>query len=270
MKYKKNLFFALSGLCFLWGCGEKSDGAAEMEEYAMRAMVLTDPSGGLYFVDESGGLFTANVPETITDMDGKEISAENLGAGDTVEMYGNGIMLESYPGQYPGVTRVTLVDDGTEADALPYQYLIDEIYREPDPAEPPSMNLEYTDGSISTAVILLPGSYEWSYADENGEEQRVAACGPHILECEEISKVELDSPSDLRLLPSKEMESVTVARWPSQLRNGDESAGKEQGEAVEAAYENDAWVIRGVEPDYVYLITAFWKEGYVEFGFLAE
>ena len=69
----------------------------------MKAMVLRDPSGDLYFVDEKGGLFTASLPETIAGPDGESLSPEELEAGDTVELYGDGIMLESYPGQYQGV-----------------------------------------------------------------------------------------------------------------------------------------------------------------------
>lgn len=37
---------------------------------------------------------------------GKLISDDVLENGDKVKIYGDGIMLESFPGQYPGVTKI--------------------------------------------------------------------------------------------------------------------------------------------------------------------
>ncbi|MBV4307885.1 hypothetical protein KSZ74_23130, partial [Parabacteroides distasonis] len=76
-------------------------------------------------------------PEEFTNADGEMLEESDLSAGDLVEIYGNGIMLESYPGQYPGVSRMVLVQEGTEEDASQYQELIDQVYAEPDPSELP-------------------------------------------------------------------------------------------------------------------------------------
>ena len=47
------------------------------------------------FVDlNNGTIFSADIP------------AEVLENGDKVKIYGDGIMLESFPGQYPGVTKI--------------------------------------------------------------------------------------------------------------------------------------------------------------------
>ena len=35
---------------------------------------------------------------------------EALVAGNIVQVTGNGIMLESYPGQYPGITKVEVIE----------------------------------------------------------------------------------------------------------------------------------------------------------------
>ena len=308
---KKITLLGLACSCILWGCGSDGAGTAEgaagdgsteiargetdvtadggvaddgsvgtsggeenqgAESFVTRAMVLRDPSGGLYFVGtDNGSFFTATMPEKITGLDGSQITEEDLGAGDVVDITGNGIMLESYPGQYPGIMEITVVSDGTEEDAQQYQELIDGIYTEPDPAEPPSMNVEYETELAVTALMLPRGNYEWNYVDENGEGQGTVACGNHILESEELNEAVLDGPTDLRLQPSVEMESVEVTRWPDSVwitaRENKNAAEAGEGEAVEAVQEDGVWTIKGAEPGYVYLITAHWTEGYVEFGF---
>ena len=240
------------------------------QEPAMKAMVLRDPSGDLYFVDEKGGLFTASLPETIAGPDGESLSPEELEAGDTVELYGDGIMLESYPGQYQGVTKAVRIREGTEADAEPYRRLLEEIYTEPDPSEIPSMNLEYTEGELVTSAVLTSGNYEWTYVDENGEGHGVVACGAHILEWKDLTEIRLEGPADLKLLPSREMESAEVLRWPASARDLKDIAQAGPGAAAEVVRQEGEWVIPGAEPGYVYLVTGNWPEGYVEFGFLTE
>ena len=53
-------------------------------------------------------LFSAQtIPaEGIYNKKGKLISDDVLENGDKVKIYGDGIMLESFPGQYPGVTKI--------------------------------------------------------------------------------------------------------------------------------------------------------------------
>ena len=256
----------LSG-CLLWGCGTGHTGADLPEESAMEAMVLTDPSGNLYFVDDQGGLFTADIPEIMTDPEGQEVSADTLSAGDRVELYGDGMMQESYPGMYPGVTRLVLVREGTPEDAAGYQHLIQEIYEETDPSEPPSMNLEYIEGEIATAVILTAGSYEWNYTDAQGEGQSVIACGPHVLEWKGLGEVQLSGPAELRLYSAIEMESVSVSRWPAAYRELEDKTQADPGEPVEAVPGETGWVIPEAEPGYVYQVTVRWPQGYGDFGF---
>ena len=49
------------------------------------------------------------MPDTILDENGKQITWQELKRGNLLDIYGDGIMLESYPGQYPGVTRIKVV-----------------------------------------------------------------------------------------------------------------------------------------------------------------
>ena len=67
------------------------------------------------------------------------------------------------------------------------------------------------------------------------------------------------------------MESVEITRWPEAdwvtARENKNAADIGEGETVEAVQEDGVWTIKGAESGYVYLITAHWPEGYVEFGF---
>lgn len=294
MTVKKLLFLLLAGVFLLYGCGsgnhandtpseedsgKTADGSMSAEPgngggsddaaEAICAMVLVDPGGNRYFIDVNAGtFFTAPIPEEFTNADGEMLEESDLSAGDLVEIYGNGIMLESYPGQYPGVSRMVLVQEGTEEDASQYQELIDQVYAEPDPSELPVMSVEYTTKLAVTSMLLSSGNYEWAYSDENGETQHVAACGSHILEWEELADARLEEPADLRLLPSGDMKSVEITRWPVSAWEAHDSSAA--GEKVEAAEEEGSYVIKAAEPGYVYLIVGHWTEGYVEFGFYTQ
>ena len=42
------------------------------------------------------------------------------------------------------ITKMKVVEEGKPSDADAYQDIVDEIYQEPDPSEPPSLNVGYT------------------------------------------------------------------------------------------------------------------------------
>lgn len=130
------------------------------------------------------------------------------------------------------------------------------------------MSVEYTTKLAVTSMLLSSGNYEWAYSDENGETQHVAACGSHILEWEELADARLEEPADLRLLPSGDMKSVEITRWPVSAWEAHDSSAA--GEKVEAAEEEGSYVIKAAEPGYVYLVVGHWTEGYVEFGFYTQ
>ena len=76
----------------------------------IEAMYIPAGEDGHLMVGEgTGNVFTVTMPENIQDKTGKKISEDDLNRGDIVAIYGDGIMLESYPGQYPGVTKIKVV-----------------------------------------------------------------------------------------------------------------------------------------------------------------
>lgn len=239
-------------------------------EAPLRAMYLTDKIGEYLFIGtENGTLFVAPVPEELYGMDGNQLTADQLSVGTVVDIYGNNMMLESYPGQYPGVSKMVVVKEGTEADTEPYQYLIDEIYTEPDPSQPPFMDLEYQNEQANVVVILSQGGYSWSYTDENGETQNVVADSAHILAWEQLVDVTLKEPADMKLSPSQPLKDVEVTRWPAEAR-GTEIGDMPEGETVEVTEEDGSFRIKEVEPGYVYLVKGIWENGEAEFGFYTK
>lgn len=239
-------------------------------EGALQAMYLTDKIGGYLFVGtENGTLFVAPIPEELYGTDGGKLTADQLSVGTVVDIYGNNMMLESYPGQYPGVSKMVVVKEGTKADTEPYQYLIDEIYTEPDPSQPPFMDLEYQNGQANVTVILSQGGYSWSYTDKNGETQSVVADSSHILAWEQLVDVTVQEPVDLKLAPSLPLKDVEVTRWPVDAR-GTEGGDVPEGEAVEVVKEDGSFHIKETEPGYVYLVKGIWENGEAEFGFYTK
>ena len=93
---KRRLFLAAAALSvfLVGGCQSRGE-----EEKPIEAMYIEKGDDFQIFVDTSTDvLFDAYIPE----------GTEELTTGDLVKIYGDGIMLESYPGQYPGVTRIVV------------------------------------------------------------------------------------------------------------------------------------------------------------------
>ena len=125
--------------------------------------------GHLMVGEETGNVFTVTMPDNIQDKNGKKISEEDLNRGDIVAIYGDGIMLESYPGQYPGVTKIKVVKEGKASDADQYQDILDEFWPEKDPGELPYLNIGYRASYGEVSAAATRGGYSWSYADKDAQ-----------------------------------------------------------------------------------------------------
>ena len=101
-----------------------ADGASEAAhgDVVSTAMVAYANGDQVLFVDQETQ--TPYIPTEIDDatiiVDGQQTDEEALVAGNIVQVTGNGIMLESYPGQYPGITKVEVIETGSPADAEQY------------------------------------------------------------------------------------------------------------------------------------------------------
>ena len=231
----------LFGMVLFLGCRNQKLSEGEMP---IEAMYIQKGEDFQIFVDSYGSPFYANIPE----------GTESLQSGDLVEIYGDNIMLESYPGQYPGVTKIVLKQHGTEEDTKQYAELIAELYQEPNPAELPILNLEYTTELARVGAVTELGSYEWSYTGENGEQKTDLVDMAPITEWETLNDIKLTSPTDVTLLFSKTPDSVEVVRFPEK-------------EKVTVTTEEGRFVLKDLEKEGIYQVLAFYPNGTVEFGF---
>lgn len=221
------------------------------------------------FIGEESGVFTIHFPEEIYDIHGKKITKEQLAKGNIVKIYGNGIMAESYPGQYNGVTKLEVIEEGTPSDVDQYADIVDQFYQEPDPSQPPTLNVEYTTDLAAVTVMVNRGGYEWIYMDKDGLSNAEVADSAHVLQWGELlADLRLQEPADVTLSFSEEPQEVNAVRYDSAL------AGTEQenpeGENVTVEEKEGEFVLPGVTAGYIYEITGIWENGRATYGFITE
>ena len=106
MKKKSRMIGVLlaSVLILGTGCGKKENTTKEKEEIpTVEGVYLTygEEQEFYIFADiKNETLFEAEIPDgKLFDKNGEKISKENLQAGDTIEIYGNGAVTQSLPPQ---------------------------------------------------------------------------------------------------------------------------------------------------------------------------
>ena len=228
--------------------GAEGEGA-EMDEFVSTAMVVTLGNGELLFVDQDTETpYYPTLPE----------NAPELAAGNVVRVSGNGIMLESYPAQYPGITSIELASEGAPADAEKYAGLVAEVWPEKDPAEPPYASLEYATELAVVTIAPVTCGYTWSF-EEGGETQAVVADAPAptSLEASELPDARVEGPTNATLSFDVPATSVSVLRW-SESAEGLLA----EGEVVDVADGSFA-----IEPGFRYAVRASFANGLATFLF---
>ena len=178
----------------LVGCQESSSAKP------IEAMYIPAGEDGHLMVGEgTGNVFTVTMPDNIQDKNGKKISEEDLNRGDIVAIYGDEIMLESYPGQYPGVTKIKVVKEGKASDADQYQDILDEFWPEKDPGELPYLNIGYCASYGEVSAAATRGGYSWSYADKDGVEQNKTADSAAVTQWPDLPVMNVDGTTDMEL-----------------------------------------------------------------------
>lgn len=159
-----------------------ADGASEATQgdIVSTAMVAYANGDQVLFVDQETQ--TPYIPTEIDDatiiVDGQQTDEGGLGRrANIVQVTGNGIMLESYPGQYPGITKVEVVETGSPADAEQYADIVDTVFAAPDQSQVPVGSLSYKTDQADTSVVLNPYEFDWQWQTEDGQTSIVPGCG---------------------------------------------------------------------------------------------
>ena len=252
----------------IYGRGAGKGGQEEGEP--ITAMYVPYGEDGYIFVSDQAGVFTVTASEEsyqVNDINGNKISLPELKRGNIVKIYGNGIMAESYPGQYPGVTRIEVESEGNPSDADQYQEIVDGIYTEPDPAEPPILQVNYVTSMANVSVAVERGGYEWVYMDKDGLSNAVVADSVPVLDWGELLiDITLSEPLDLTLLFSEAPLDVEVVRYDSSLLG--KGMEMPEGEKVTVTEKDGELVIEGVDGNYVYEVVGIWENGRATYGFI--
>lgn len=271
--------FALLALCACApapeGAGGASAGDAAEEGVESTAMVIyADDKTALLADRDTGAVYFPTIPEgALFDAAGQSLALGDLRAGNVVAVVGNGIMLESYPGQYPGITRVQVLEEGDPADADEYADLVAEVIVEHDENEVPSGTLDYATDLAKVAVMLEPGSYTWVVRD--GAAESTMAADAAFSEADgrlssELADARIAEAVDAELRFPMAPASVSIKRTPvSTAVDGAMSIQlAAEYEAVPSTLASDGAARLRIEPGYLYVAEVRFSRGEVLYPFV--
>ena len=290
MKRNKNITFviviAILAVIILAACAAEQnhfrrDKSSDDEKQAdngqfLTAVYLQNDDGNSLFVNLAGEYpFTGTIPEEeLYDEEGEKIKEQDLKNGDVVNIYGNGIMAQSYPAQYHGITKIERTEQANQKYIQEYGHYLDELFPEKDPSQLPYLNVCYTDELASVAVMIPEAlSCSWTY-EENGESTTITTDAPHILQTEPTEVTKLSEPMTMELGFDEKPESVQILSWDDSLleQYQDSAAAIPEGTPVEVQENEKGNTEFTAQPGCVYLVQGQWENGTVDYGFrvLAE
>ena len=245
-------------------------GKADAGQY-LKAVYLEKEDGNSIFVNLTAEYpFTGTIPEgELYDEEGKKITEQDLNNGDVVNIYGNGIMAESYPAQYHGITKIERAEQANQKYIQEYGHYLDEFFIEKDPAQLPYLNVCYSD-ELASAAVMIPEafSYTWTY-EENGESSTITTDAPHILQTEPTEVTKLSEPLKMELQFDEKPESIRLLSWNDSLlgQYQDSSDQIPEGKPVEVQENENGNLEFTAQPGCVYLVQGQWKNGTADYGF---
>ena len=255
--------------------GEKENGEEEQikGEYALKALYLEDEEGNSIFINLTDEYpFSGTIPEGgLFDEAGEEMEEEDLNSGDVVNIWGNGVIAESYPAQYHGISKIQRTVQKNQEYLEKFSHYLSELFVPKDPAERPHLNVCYTDRLGAVAVIIPePLSYTWSYEEENGETKTMTTDAPHILQAENLTEVnKLSQPMDMELQFNESPQQVKILVWEDSLAGafGQNTGDIPEGREISVQETDSGNFQFTAEPGYVYLVTGTWEAGTADYGF---
>ena len=223
----------------------------EAQEFVSTALVAAANEGSYLFVDqETETPYFPTLPA----------GSPELAVGNVVRVTGNGIMLESYPAQYPGITGVEVLEEGSPADAEKYRDLVSQVWAPRDPAAPASALVEYRTDQAVVSLVPLTCGYEWSYGPAETR-KTIAVDAPAVTDyaADELPSTTLAEPTEVTMAFEFDAAGASVTAW-------DEGALDADGTAVDLTLE-DGQVRFTAEPGTRYAAEITFEDGTVTYGF---
>ena len=270
------------GLVALAGCAVKGgSGDANTSRSAdnsgdgtvTTAMVAYADGDDILFVDQDTQTpyIPTNIDEATITFEGETIEADDLQAGNIVTVTGNGIMLESYPGQYPGIVAIEVTNVGSPTDAEQYAALVDQVFAAPDQTEVPTGNLDYKTSDAQVSIALNAYEFEWEYQTADGQTTTNAQDGTAFNLDGTLNENAIDAristATDAFAALSVSPTSVEIERRPLVQGDGVKVDPSGEGENVPCTMSADGAVAFTIEPNYLYELQATFPQGEAEYAF---
>ena len=239
--------------------------------YTMQAVYLKKEDGNNIFVElENDMPFTGKIPqEELYDENGEKITEQDLNNGDVLNIYGNGIMAQSYPGQYNGISKIERTEQENQEYIEEYSHFLDEFFVEKEPSQRPELNVCYTD-DLAAVTVMIPEAlgYTWTY-EENGEGNTITTDAPHILQTNPTEVTKLSEPMKMELMFDVKPESVQILSWEDSLLGQYQDSADQipDGTPVEVQENEEGNPEFIAQPGCVYLVQGQWENGTVDYGF---
>ena len=250
---------------------EQADKPKADSGYTMQAVYLKKEDGNNIFVElENDMPFTGKIPqEELYDENGEKITEQDLNNGDVLNIYGNGIMAQSYPGQYNGISKIERTEQENQEYIEEYSHFLDEFFVEKEPSQRPELNVSYTD-DLAAVTVMIPEafSYTWTY-EENGESNTITTDAPHILQTNPTEVTKLSEPMKMELMFDVKPESVQILSWEDSLlgQYQDSTDQIPDGTPVEVQENEEGNPEFTAQPGCVYLVQGQWENGTADYGF---
>ncbi|KAA8500576.1 hypothetical protein FNY66_12650 [Mediterraneibacter catenae] len=250
---------------------EPADKPKADSAYTMQAVYLKKEDGNNIFVElENDMPFTGKIPqEELYDENGEKITEQDLNNGDVLNIYGNGIMAQSYPGQYNGISKIERTEQENQEYIEEYSHFLDEFFVEKEPSQRPELNVCYTD-DLAAVTVMIPEAlgYTWTY-EENGEGNTITTDAPHILQTNPTEVTKLSEPMKMELMFDVKPESVQILSWEDSLLGQYQDSADQipDGTPVEIQENEEGNPEFTAQPGCVYLVQGQWENGTADYGF---
>lgn len=263
------LVILIIGAVFL-GKGNVEKQEKKTEDSYMEAVYLKDEQGNGIFVQTDTEMpFFGTIPQELYDEKENKITEEDLNSGDVVKIWGNEAIAQSYPAQYPGITKIQIEEKENKEYIEKYGHYLEEFIAVPDETELPYLDISYKQpNELVTTAVDTVASYIWEYSGDDGKQVREESLENSVLTLPELAEIQVAGDTQAELLFCTEPEKVEVLRWDESLKmeEGSEDAIPE-GETVQIENGEAGNISITIQPGYIYMIKAFWKNGEVEYGF---
>ena len=234
----------------------KKESREQNSEEAMKAVYLENQQGDFMFVDLTNETpFLGILPEDgVYSQKEEKISGEDLNSGDVVLVWGSGVMAQSYPAQYNGITKIQVEEKGNQKYVESYSHYMEEFFPAADFSQIPMLDV--------------------SYEKENGEKETIATDTAYILQRDNMTEISLENGTEMELLFSLAPQKTEVLRWSMEewekARQEKDTAEIPDGETVQVTENQAGNPVISCDAGYVYQVKGYWENGEAEYGFYTK